>query len=134
MLLGALLGKIVIEGDKEEDVKFDDPNLRNLVARVSLAKNLYTTGRETLPYWYALACYPAGERTYLQSYEQAVDCGMKNNQIRCFVKRGVKVKVVPWDHPLLEEKDIQGVFYFKWYAEMMEGDSTSAQINCFTSS
>ena len=28
----------------------------------------------------------------------AVDCGMKNNQIRCLVNRGASVKVVPWDY------------------------------------
>ena len=28
----------------------------------------------------------------------AVDCGMKNNQIRCFVQRLASVKVVPWDY------------------------------------
>ena len=28
----------------------------------------------------------------------AVDCGIKNNQIRCLVERGASVKVVPWDY------------------------------------
>ena len=28
----------------------------------------------------------------------AVDCGMKNNQIRCLVERGASVKVVPWNY------------------------------------
>ena len=28
----------------------------------------------------------------------AVDCGIKNNQIRCLVERGACVKVVPWDY------------------------------------
>ena len=27
-----------------------------------------------------------------------VDCGMKLNQLRCFLKRGVRAKVVPWDY------------------------------------
>ena len=30
----------------------------------------------------------------------AVDCGIKNNQIRCLAQRGACVTVVPWDHPL----------------------------------
>lgn len=30
----------------------------------------------------------------------ALDCGLKNNQIRCLCKRGAAVTVVPWDHPL----------------------------------
>lgn len=29
-----------------------------------------------------------------------VDCGIKYNQIRCLAKRGARVTVVPWDHPL----------------------------------
>jgi len=29
----------------------------------------------------------------------AVDCGMKNNQIRCLCERGACVKVVPWNYP-----------------------------------
>jgi len=33
----------------------------------------------------------------------AVDCGMKNNIIRCLVDRGAEVKVVPWDHDLASE-------------------------------
>ena len=28
----------------------------------------------------------------------AVDCGMKNNQIRCLVERGASIKVVPWNY------------------------------------
>lgn len=32
-----------------------------------------------------------------------VDVGMKYNQLRCFLKRGIEVKVVPWDYDLLAE-------------------------------
>lgn len=28
----------------------------------------------------------------------AVDCGLKFNQLRCFIKRGARVDVVPWNH------------------------------------
>lgn len=28
----------------------------------------------------------------------AVDCGIKNNQIRCLATRGACVKVVPWNY------------------------------------
>ena len=34
----------------------------------------------------------------------AVDCGMKNNQIRCLVERGASVKVVPWDYDFNGDK------------------------------
>lgn len=33
-----------------------------------------------------------------------VDCGMKYNQIRCFLKRGVRVKIVPFDHDFTNEQ------------------------------
>ncbi len=39
----------------------------------------------------------------------AVDCGMKNNQIRCLVKRGARVDVVPWNHSL-NEAEYDGLF------------------------
>jgi len=33
----------------------------------------------------------------------AVDCGIKYNQIRCLVKRGAEVKVVPWNYDFTQE-------------------------------
>lgn len=30
----------------------------------------------------------------------AIDCGLKYNQLRCFIKRNAKVILVPWDHPI----------------------------------
>lgn len=33
-----------------------------------------------------------------------VDCGMKYNQIRCFLKRGVRVKIVPYDFDFTAEQ------------------------------
>lgn len=33
----------------------------------------------------------------------AVDCGIKNNQIRCLANRGACVKVVPWNYNFNEE-------------------------------
>ena len=37
----------------------------------------------------------------------AVDCGIKNNQIRCLLHRGCHVTVVPWNHDF--NKDMKGV-------------------------
>ncbi|NXC65194.1 PYR1 protein, partial [Aleadryas rufinucha] len=39
----------------------------------------------------------------------ALDCGLKNNQIRCLCRRGATVTVVPWDHPL-DPADFDGLF------------------------
>ncbi|KAJ3360854.1 hypothetical protein HDU91_004324 [Kappamyces sp. JEL0680] len=35
---------------------------------------------------------------------------MKNNQIRCFLKRGVSVTVVPWDYDFVANQDYDGLF------------------------
>jgi carbamoyl-phosphate synthase / aspartate carbamoyltransferase len=35
---------------------------------------------------------------------------MKNNQLRCFLNRGVEVKVCPWDYDFSGEKDYDGLF------------------------
>lgn len=41
-----------------------------------------------------------------------VDFGMKNNQIRCFLKRGAQVLVVPWDYDFnaVPESEFDGLF------------------------
>lgn len=39
-----------------------------------------------------------------------VDCGMKFNQLRCFLKRGACVKVVPWNYDFHLDEDYDGLF------------------------
>jgi carbamoyl-phosphate synthase small subunit len=77
---GSMLGKIEFE---DEPVDFFDPNNENLVARVSINEP---------------QVYGKGKHTVL-----LVDCGTKNNIIRCLTKRGVKVKRVPWDYDYSNE-------------------------------
>src|SRR5690606_15487815 len=72
---GSMLGKIEFEG---EHVDFYDPNKENLVARVSC------TRREV---------YGDGEHRVV-----LIDCGVKNNIIRCLLKRETTVIRVPWDY------------------------------------
>ncbi|KAI7869296.1 hypothetical protein BDF14DRAFT_1880163 [Spinellus fusiger] len=77
-----------------QDVEWVDPNQRNLVAEVSLKEpKLYTPIPEK-------AIKTASGRTLRIV---AVDVGMKYNQIRCFVHRGVELKVVPWDYDFTKE-------------------------------
>jgi carbamoyl-phosphate synthase small subunit len=57
--------------------KFEDPNLRNLVAEVSTKKVMH---------------FGEGKKSIV-----LIDCGVKKNIIRSFVARGYKVIVVPWD-------------------------------------
>lgn len=73
---GSVKGKILIEGC--EDIDFVDPNEENLVAKVS-CKDVIE--------------YGAGKKKVV-----LVDCGVKNNIIRCLVNRGVSVIRVPWNY------------------------------------
>ena len=71
-----MLGKIIVDG--APDVDFYDPNVENLVAKVS-CKQVEEHG--------------SGTKTVV-----LVDCGVKHNIIRCLTRRGVKVIRVPWDY------------------------------------
>ncbi len=83
---GSMLGKIEFEG---EGLDFYDPNLENLVARVSCDQ------REE---------YGNGEHRVV-----LIDCGVKNNIIRCLLKRNTTVIRVPWDYDYSGE-NYDGVF------------------------
>jgi carbamoyl-phosphate synthase small subunit len=73
---GALLGKIIFDGD----IPFYDPNLENLIARVS-TREVEIQGE--------------GETTIV-----LIDCGAKRNIARSLLARGVRVITVPWDYDL----------------------------------
>ncbi|CAB3411095.1 unnamed protein product [Caenorhabditis bovis] len=87
---GSMKAKLVVETDNHSSFEFVDVNKENLVDYVSRKQP---------------GVYGSGESTIL-----AVDCGLKYNQIRCLAKRGFKVKVVPWNHPIDAEKDYDGLF------------------------
>lgn len=79
--------------------EWDDPNVKNLVAKVSIKepklykpKNNVKTDKNGKPIRIV-----------------AVDVGMKYNQIRCFVARGVELLVVPWDYDYTHE-EYDGLF------------------------
>lgn len=78
-------------------VPFSDPNTENLVAKVSTRKVVTYSAEEKTK-----VLHPNGKRALRVL---AVDVGMKWNQIRCFRKRGVEVKVVPWDYDFNSEKE-----------------------------
>jgi carbamoyl-phosphate synthase small subunit len=89
---GVSLGKIIISHPSglkatspraaEEEIEFEDPNLRNLVAEVSTKEILF---------------YGEGSKTIV-----LIDCGVKRNTIRRLVARKFKVAVVPWDTDVLK--------------------------------
>ena len=83
---GSMLGKIVFDGN---DVPFYDPNADNLVAQVSTKTiSTYGTGRYKV---------------------LLVDCGMKNNILRCLLKHDVTVVRVPWDYDFTAD-EYDGLF------------------------
>lgn len=73
---GSMKGKIVFEDG--EDIDFVDPNLTNLVAKVSCKEVIR---------------YGNGNKKVV-----LVDCGVKHNIIRCLLKRDVTVIRVPWNY------------------------------------
>ena len=76
---GSMKGKIVLDAD----VPLQDPNRRHLVREVSRQQP------ET---------FGDGEVKIL-----ALDCGMKHNIVRNFVRCGVTLKVVPFDWDITKE-------------------------------
>ena len=86
---GSMKGKIILEGD--EDIPFVDPNLENLVAKVSCPE---------------VITYGEGEG---KKRVVLIDCGVKDNIIRCLLNRGVTVIRVPWDYDF-STIDYDGLF------------------------
>jgi carbamoyl-phosphate synthase/aspartate carbamoyltransferase len=86
-----------------QEVDWVNPNEKNLVAEVSIkAPKLYKPPQEST------RMHPSGRPLRIL----CLDVGMKYNQLRCFLKRGVEVLVCPWDYdfPSLAGKDYDGLF------------------------
>mmetsp|Transcript_9126 Transcript_9126/g.22385 ORF Transcript_9126/g.22385 Transcript_9126/m.22385 type:complete len:1521 (+) Transcript_9126:246-4808(+) len=89
---GSLLGRITLDG--HDEVGYVDPGATNVVAQVSCKEP---------------TVYGAGNPVKVL----AVDCGIKNNIIRQLVKKGAEVKVVPFDYPIADPKELEwadGIF------------------------
>ncbi|KAF2148925.1 bifunctional carbamoylphosphate synthetase/aspartate transcarbamylase [Myriangium duriaei CBS 260.36] len=86
-----------------EELEWSNPNVKNLVAEVSIKEpKVYAPEPST-----ALK-HPSGRPVRIV----CVDVGLKYNQLRCLVKRGIEVQVVPWDYdfPKLAGKEYDGLF------------------------
>ncbi|PRT56514.1 Protein URA2 [Wickerhamiella sorbophila] len=80
-----------------------DPNVENLVARVSKPESTLYQVPESV----SVRNKANGKPVRIL----AVDVGLKYNQIRCFVKRGAELKVVPYNYNFLAELDeFDGLF------------------------
>lgn len=83
---GCMLGKIIINNI---DCELYDPNADNLVAEVSIKeKKIYGDGKYRI---------------------LLIDCGVKNNIIRYFIKKDCTVIRVPWDYNYHDE-EYDGLF------------------------
>ncbi|MGD9977227.1 MAG: glutamine-hydrolyzing carbamoyl-phosphate synthase small subunit [Bacteroidales bacterium] len=82
---GCMLAKIIVDND----VEWIDPNRQNLVGQVSMKqKTIYGTGMHKIT---------------------LVDCGVKNNIIRCLLNRDTTVTRVPYDYDFTHE-EYDGLF------------------------
>ena len=83
---GAMLGRIIFDNN---EVSFYDPNSVNLVAQVSTDR---------------VVEYGHGQYKVV-----LVDCGMKNNILRCLLRYDVTIRRVPWDYDFTND-DYDGLF------------------------
>ena len=105
-----------------EEIDWYDPNARNLVADGKLALPACRYRHPSLIFLIVSTTKP---KVYSPSSSVAlrhpsdrpvrvlcVDVGLKYNQLRCLVNRGVEVQVVPWDYdfPSLAGKEYDGLF------------------------
>ncbi len=102
---GSMLGKIEFE---EEPIELYDPNKENLVAVAS------TKEKEV---------YGDGDHKVV-----LVDCGVKNNIIRCLLDRNATVIRVPWNYDFTKE-EYDGVFLSNGPGDPAMCDETVANIS-----
>lgn len=108
---GAQLAKIVFSEDPSTEfipseaeglsIDFDDPNKKNLVDSVSTKKVIKEN--------YLIDGRLQDNKKQLKNII-LIDCGLKNNIIKCLIERGVRVITVPWDFDIFSLKEkIDGV-------------------------
>jgi len=89
---GVMLGKIVVNNN---DIDFDDPNNRNLVAEVSLKKMVIHKPISNS----SLITPPSPAGRHHSSLNIALlNCGAKRNIIRSLTRRGATVWELPWNY------------------------------------
>lgn len=95
---GVMLGKIELSSKNKQSLRSN--NLKEL--------SIYDPNKENiLPY---VSCKEVEVYGYGRKNIVLIDCGAKENIIRCLVKRGVKVTRIPWDFDLSGSKiDFDGV-------------------------
>ncbi len=97
---GVMLGKIILNN---KDVKFEDPNKRNLVAEVS-TQNVYeySSFENLSPLRPSLHAKRDPRGLQISKTVILIDCGAKKNIAHSLAARNLKVMVVPWDTDVLK--------------------------------
>ena len=106
---GTMLGKIVFK----KDIEFYNPDKENLVAQVSTKKiiDLKPVSKNKT-------------KTIL-----LIDCGAKENIIRCLAKRSVRIIVVPWDFdPMSSTVKFDGIIISNGPGNPKKADKTILNI------
>ncbi|CAO3622227.1 unnamed protein product [Cunninghamella echinulata] len=91
---GSTLAQLAVGDDAHKDKHdaFPDPNTENLVAKVSTKVPLHY--------------HPEGDVKIA-----VIDCGVKQNILRCLTERGAQVTVLPWNYDFNQVKDeFDGLF------------------------
>ncbi len=101
---GSMLGKIIVD----EEPETYDPNLENLVAKVSISKK---------------EVYGKGKYKIL-----LIDCGVKYNIIRYLLERDTTVIRVPWDYDFTNE-EYDGLFISNGPGDPKKCDITIQNLN-----
>lgn len=106
---GVMLGKIAPADELySADMEFNDPNVSNLVAEVSVKEKTVLE--------------PVGK---VMATVALVDCGIKHNILRSFLNRGVRVIRLPWDTDLSKVRNkYDGVFVSNGPGDPQMADKT----------
>lgn len=111
---GVMLGRITQNAvSSTQNAEIEDPNAKNLVAEVSCKEPVTYEPREN-----------AIGKTVI-----AFDCGIKNDILRSFLKRGITVHRVPWNYDLASSSlKYDGVFISNGPGDPKKCDATIRQI------
>ena len=103
---GVMLGRILIGEEINEfsgKLKVEDPNLRNLVGEVCVkTPEVYRGSSEA-------SSVAADKKNAKKKKIICIDCGMKNNILRSFLKYALEIKRVPADYDFKKE-EYDGIF------------------------
>ncbi|MDO8583135.1 MAG: glutamine-hydrolyzing carbamoyl-phosphate synthase small subunit [bacterium] len=106
---GTMLGKIIFNSEQSRRIEFYNPDKENLVAHVSTQK-ITKVGK--------------GKKKVL-----LIDCGAKQNILRCLVKRNVEVTVAPWDFdPTASKTKFDGIVISNGPGDPKKADKTILNI------